>query len=146
MPESDSHSGREGKIKTRNLQESPGRVVALLGLGFWCALTARHYDSCFGVPCLKDAFPHKRHMGRLEAQTRLDHIRDIRNRIAHHESVLHLDLAKEHQFVLETIGWMCPVTQRWVTHTSTLLPKLADLANLISKPVTIAVAPTVASD
>ncbi|HET8684200.1 MAG TPA: hypothetical protein VFM54_20350 [Micromonosporaceae bacterium] len=37
--------------------ETPGRVVAELGFGFWRYLLARRYERVLWLPCLRHAFP-----------------------------------------------------------------------------------------
>ena len=39
----------------------------------------------------------------------MDRIRRLRNRVFHHEPIWHLpDLPKQHELILETIGWISP--------------------------------------
>jgi hypothetical protein len=42
-----------------------------------------------------------------------DMIRRFRNRVAHHEPILSGDLPARHREIIETIGWMCPLTASW---------------------------------
>ena len=113
----------------------PSRVIAELSMGFWCGLCSRAYDSRLWVPHLHKAFPHK-NVGRKNAWNRLEQIRLIRNRIAHHECILEYRLSEEYTKVLEITGWICPITARWVRHTSTLEKRLQDLATLIASTMT----------
>lgn len=99
--------------------ETPGRMVAELPFGFWTALTSRFYSEKIWIPCLHKAFPRKR-LGHRTASQRLNEIRVLRNRVAHHEPILHLDLLGLHGKVLETIGWMCADTECWVRDTTRL--------------------------
>jgi hypothetical protein len=66
---------------------SPGKVVAELTFGFWSNLAARGYHWSLWQPCLHRAFPAAR-LARPLIHTRLEAIRTLRNRIAHHEPVL----------------------------------------------------------
>ncbi len=66
---------------------SPGKVVAELNFGFWTNLTARGYHWTLWQPGLHCAFPAVR-LARPVVHTRLESIRTLRNRIAHHEPVL----------------------------------------------------------
>ena len=43
-------------------------------------------------------------------------LRDLRNRIAHHEPIFARELASEYQTIIEVIGWMCGDTRSWVVH------------------------------
>lgn len=97
----------------------PGRVVAELTFGFWCGLTTKVYDARLWVPHLHKAFPHKR-LGRREANGRLNDLRVLRNRIAHHECIVHTNIEENHSRILETLGWICPTSAAWVQQYSSM--------------------------
>jgi hypothetical protein len=144
--EQDSINKVRKGLHDRKVKETPPRMVALLGFGFWCGLTSKSYDACFWVPFLYKAYPNKK-LGRRDVSDRLEKIRLLRNRIAHHQSILDHDLSQEHKDILETIGWICPHTMKWVEHNSTLLEKAKELANMIAaaKPPIQPPAPVVPS-
>jgi hypothetical protein len=106
-------STAKNQIRSRKKQIVPGRIVAELTFGFWCGLASRPYESLLWIPHLHKAFPHKR-LGRKDAFDRLDKIRRLRNRIAHHECIVHLDLQAEYTNVIEAVGWICPTTRKWI--------------------------------
>lgn len=64
-------------------------------------------------------------LDRSDIATRLEGIRKLRNRIAHHEPILHYKLDSEYCKILETIGWICPVTAAWVGAASTFPERYA---------------------
>lgn len=66
---------------------SPGKVVAELTFGFWTDLAARGYHWTLWQPCLSAAFPYGR-LARPIIHRRLEDLRYLRNRIAHHEPIL----------------------------------------------------------
>jgi hypothetical protein len=106
------------QIRFRKRQPVPSQVIAELTFGFWCGLTGKHYSSTLWIPHLYKAFPNRR-PGHRDAHWRLNGIRALRNRIAHHECILHLDLAREYANVLDTLDWICPITRSWIeAHTS----------------------------
>jgi len=41
-------------------------------------------------------------------------IRLLRNRTAHHEPILHWNLAKHHRNIVQLAGWLSPAVSRWV--------------------------------
>lgn len=43
----------------------------------------------------------------------LGSIRTLRNRLAHHETVLHWDLPKHHANILQLTRWLSPVAAEW---------------------------------
>jgi hypothetical protein len=96
---------------------TPGRIVAELTFRFWIGLTGPKYSVDLGEKHLDKAFP-KAKLGRKQLNKRLESIRLLRNRVAHHESILARDLQKDVDRILETIGWISLDTQRWVRQTS----------------------------
>jgi hypothetical protein len=104
------------EIKTSLLKRrkplTPGRVVAELNLGFWTGFfNHSHARTGIGTHLAKHAFPHAPTSAQYQA--RLDKrwldIRDLRNRVFHHERILHwIDLDSRHGAILEIISWMSP--------------------------------------
>ena len=92
----------------------PGRVVAELNFGFWTSLFEQDYEgrsASFLPKGIKRAFPlmPKSHHKRKAIKGRLDKIRKLRNRVSHHERIIHWkDLESQHAMIIETIGWIDP--------------------------------------
>jgi Abi-like protein len=105
---------------------TPGRVVSELTFGFWTRLISRDYEKTMWVPHLHKAFPHLPKPDRAAVSLRLDSIKLLRNRIAHHERILSRDLRRDYSDIIETLEWICPTTAAWVRVTNTFqrnLPK-----------------------
>lgn len=109
--QSQIHESRH-KLTRQNKPLNPGRIVAELTFGFWTAffnkrcaqnrniiqLTARAFHS---------APKYQRDMRSLNR--RLTALRELRNRVFHHERIIHwVDLDIRHADLLETIGWISP--------------------------------------
>lgn len=100
-----------------------GRIVAELTFGFWTGFFNNpHARTGVGAFLSRKAFPHAR--ASEQYLTKLDRrwqdIRDLRNRVFHHERILHWkDLDARHQAILEIIAWMSP--------------ELHDLANALDR-------------
>jgi hypothetical protein len=103
----------KSRICSRKMQPIPSRVISEMNFGFWCGIMKKHYSAALWIPHLHKAFPHRR-LGHGDAQRRLDGIRALRNRIAHHECILHLDLGKEYSKILDTLDWMSPIMRLWI--------------------------------
>lgn len=94
-----------------------GRVVAELSFGFWTGLTGPKYDVLWRDHLVK-IFPRPP-VQRVKIQTRLNSIRKLRNRIAHHEPILFSGrLQKYASQIFDTISWIRPITARWVRSNS----------------------------
>jgi hypothetical protein len=93
-----------------------GRVVAELSFGFWTSLFGPRYSGLWNNHLVK-AFP-RRPLQRSEVQVRLNSIRKLRNRVAHHEPILSRPLQKDVNQIFDTLSWIDPVTARWVRSNS----------------------------
>lgn len=108
---------REGKA------ESPGRMVAASSFGFWVGLFARAYEESLWRPLLHRAFEPVPRRATLHEQ--LDRLRTLRNRIAHHESILTRKLGDDHLRILDTLGLLSPEVAEWVRRHSRVPETLA---------------------
>lgn len=105
---------------------SVGKVIAELNFGFWADLIGARYDSIWRKS-LHKAFPHA-HVPRKIIHWRLESIRNLRNRIAHHEPIItstntlctgrfdetHMSL----NALVECVNWVSPATADWLTATT----------------------------
>jgi hypothetical protein len=98
-----------------NFVVRPGRVVAELSFGFWVKLFANAYEARLWSH-LQPLFPS--HLTRSQIHERLMSIKTLRNRIAHHETLIKRDQQKDYAELIETIGWISPTTRDWVEHTN----------------------------
>lgn len=96
---------------------TPGAMVAELTFGFWVGLTGPKYSVGLWERHLYKAFPNAK-LGRKQLNKRLERIRLLRNRVAHHEPILSRDLESDVERILETLGWVCRDTERWVRQTN----------------------------
>jgi hypothetical protein len=91
---------------------TPGRMVAELHFGFWTGFFNKcHARTGLGHALARLAFLHaprpERDLKKLDA--RWKRIRDLRNRIFHHERIIHWkDLLAQHSSILQTIAWISP--------------------------------------
>lgn len=96
-------------------QPLPGKVVAELNFGFWTSLLSGDYEASLWRPnrakLLKSTFQHipRPLRQRNTIYGRYNRLRELRNRIFHHESVWNRPtLAQDYQDIVETIGWISP--------------------------------------
>lgn len=100
------------KLQINGKPVTPGRMVAELRFGFWTGFFNKsHRRTGLGHALSNQAFPHaprsERDMKKLDA--RWKRIRDLRNRVFHHERILHwTDLDAQHAALIEIIDWLTP--------------------------------------
>jgi hypothetical protein len=103
-----------------------GKVIAELPFGFWSSLIAGRFDTLWRAS-LHKAFPHARVPRRI-VHWRLETLRRLRNRIAHHEPVLtsrqqvytgFIDQpAMTRAAILQCVEWISPPTAAWLSATT----------------------------
>jgi hypothetical protein len=113
---------RKAKAKIHKMRKpmTVGRVVSELQFGFWTSLFEAHYEqnTPFLPSGIKAVFPHlpKSLHKRKDRKNDLEQIRTLRNRVFHHERILHWkDLDAQHALILQVIGWICPELRQLTT-------------------------------
>jgi hypothetical protein len=96
-----------------------GAIVAELPFGFWVGLLGPKNENEIWRKALYRAFQNRpKGTERKIVHNALDSIRRLRNRIAHHEKILHRDLSANHATILEIAGWCCIETRDWIASLS----------------------------
>lgn len=86
-----SHSNR-AKARRKQIQVTDGKVIAEITLYFWKRLYSPDYEQTLWRTSLKRTFPDKS-VKRADVADHLENIYQARNRLAHHEPVLHARFA-----------------------------------------------------
>jgi hypothetical protein len=101
-------------------------VVAELKFGFWVGVLGPRSEIEIWRKAAFKAFPHRgKGNERKAVQGALNSIRRLRNRVFHHERILHRDLKKDHETIIKVVSWICPETAAWVDAESTFKPEIA---------------------
>jgi len=114
LPEWQQIQIKEGaeKLLIHGASFTPGQLVAELHFGFWTGFFNKsHARTGLGYSLARKVFPHapKAERDLLKLIARWKKIRDLRNRVFHHERILHWkDLDRQHYAILEVIGWISP--------------------------------------
>lgn len=113
------------RITTRHGRATPGHIVADLSLGDWVRLLgtggrkhgiAVDYVKTIWRPHLALRFPTA--ASRQDMHGRVEQLRLLRNRIAHHEPLLKLNLFDHHQSAIELLSIISPVLASDLAATS----------------------------
>ena len=108
-PPNTSHLKR-AVARRRQIPVSDGKVIAETTLFFWKRLYSGDYEQTLWRTTLKKTFPNKR-TRRAQVADKLEAIYQSRNRLAHHEPVLHKrlsDTISAIEFVSENLGVATP--------------------------------------
>jgi hypothetical protein len=96
----------------------PGKVIAELTFGFWLQLTDRRFEHTLWTPALHKAFAPRKAPRRSSFNALLEKLRQLRNRVAHHEPIFHIDLLEAQHKIHEACHLLCPNTAAMMTSTS----------------------------
>lgn len=107
-----------------------GDVIADLKFVFWQKMFTRRHDSRLWDKYLDDIFPNingfstiKEKRGYLHNE--LESIRNLRNRIAHHEPIIfHRNLKDDYNSIINIIRFRCLETYSWVEKTQKITNQL----------------------
>ena len=105
----------EARRKLRRKSLSSAQLVPELGFGFWVGLLDRRYDVLWRTELHRAFAPGTARSGLHKELVKL---RDLRNRIAHHEPVHSLPLDEHHESLLWVLGMFSPVAAEWVSSHS----------------------------
>ncbi len=114
----------QAELANRGRPCTASRLIAELSFGFWVALLGKSYTHSLWIPALRKGFEAK--LDRRRLYEKLDHLRRLRNRIAHHEPIFRRDLHADHASILTVVGWICCDTRRWLEHQSEVLALLSE--------------------
>lgn len=114
----------KGKINKSHKPLCPGKIVAELQFGFWTSLFEDHYErrTKFMPTGIRTVFPFlpKSQHNRKYIKAKLETIRTLRNRVFHHERIVHWrDLDSQHQIILDVISWINPELLHLAEHVDT---------------------------
>ena len=114
----------------RTIQNKPetvtaGRMVGELSFGFWVRLFSAEYASTLWGPSLSHVI-HPTTNDRRAVYSRLQDLKTLRNRIAHHNRIIGRTLSVQQYYEqsLETINWFSPTMRAWVAATNTVEQRL----------------------
>lgn len=107
-----------------------GKVVAELKFAFWEKIFTKGQDARLWTPHLHSVFPGisastPASIARANAFSALHTIRELRNRIAHHEPIFNRTLAAEYSLLRDVIYWRNPTAAAWLDRIERVTQLLA---------------------
>lgn len=103
--------------QNRRTLPNSDQIVADLSAGFWVALLGGKYDIPFAwrYNLSGKIFKNNAVITRQEAFETCGRLLDLRNRVAHHEPIFHLDLGAYRAELSKVLGAMCDATEHYMT-------------------------------
>jgi len=98
-------------------------VVAGLDFGFWTTMLDSRFEQTLWRTILYHAFPNYTivtglPISRHEIEKRFNTLRDLRNRVMHHEPLFNRNLQTDFGNISEAISWISDSVPQWVDHHS----------------------------
>ncbi|MFD5089941.1 hypothetical protein ACFWMR_05035 [Amycolatopsis thailandensis] len=95
---------------------SPGKVIAELSFGFWRYLSARRHHDPLWIPYLHLAF--RAGTDRRDVDKHVERLHRLRNRVAHHEPLLTLDVREHWKDVQDLAALISPQVAAYIAANS----------------------------
>lgn len=106
-----------------------GQVIAGLKFVFWQYAFTSGLEGRLWAPHLSTVLPNLPagtvSTTRQRIHDDINEVRELRNRIAHHEPIFTRDISSEYRRILNLIEWRSPATASWVDNTQIVTDVLA---------------------
>jgi hypothetical protein len=111
-------------------KESRHQIIAGLNFGFWSGLLGPKYEELWR-DCLHRAFPNSSGK-RKQVAVAVERVRKFRNRLAHHDSIINVDVPFELRQILDLASYIDVTAAAWLEKCSGVMAMYA------TRPVTVA--------
>lgn len=104
------------QTQDRKVQPSTDQIVADLSAGFWVSLLGNKYSIPFSwrYNLTAKIFTNDARIDQPDARDKCAKLLDLRNRVAHHEPIFHLDLEAIRTDLDTVLGGLCGATQAYM--------------------------------
>lgn len=103
------------RIRNRGSTLSTGQMIATLSFGFWVGALQPRFNPPVWASHLRTSFPDlPPSNSRYDLAAEAKRVRDLRNRIWHHEPIFRMNLSDEHASVMRLLTWVCPIKAGWI--------------------------------
>jgi len=109
------HEIRSARVR----HTTTGKIIADIKFAFWVSIFTSRHDGRLWSPCLRREFPNIPATvtianARLKIHDVADRVRELRNRIAHHEPIFQRNLATDYALIKDIVGYRCAHTAAWM--------------------------------
>lgn len=117
-------------------KESRHQIVANLSFGFWAGLVGPKYEELWRESLYK-AFPNSSGR-RKQVSTAVERVRKFRNRLAHHDSMINVDVPFEVRQILELAGYINADVATWLERRNEVMAAYAQRPVEVQDTVVVA--------
>lgn len=131
LPNSGGYCPKDDLCRARKKFSSTGKVIPELKFVFWQKMFTGRFDDRLWDKHLKDTFPNimkNRTVPdiRISIYRDLETIRELRNRIAHHEPIFSRPLKSELNTIIDLIRGRCNITADWIFQNQSVLSAIEE--------------------
>ena len=138
-PGGDHVSGAVATVRERLRplgKESRHQIVAGLSFGFWSGLLGPRYEELWR-DCLHRAFPNSSGR-RKQVSSAMERVRKFRNRLAHHDSMINVDVPFEIRQIIELASFIDLDAAKWLERRSEAMTVYAQRPVAVEDTVVVA--------
>lgn len=117
-------------------KESRHQIVAGLSFGFWSGLLGARYEELWR-DCIHRAFPNSSGR-RKQVSTAMERVRKFRNRLAHHDSMINVDVPFEVRHIIQLASFIDKDAANWLERRSTTMAVYGQRPTAIEDTVVVA--------
>lgn len=108
------------KLRSKGAVTSGG-MTAELNFGFWVNMLLARHEAIFWTDLYKSFADLPAAVTYQALYARCDVVREFRNRVFHHEPILHRNITKEYSQIMELITWLSPDKAKWIKQYSRVM-------------------------
>lgn len=102
------------ELERAKKEVSAGKVIAALPFSFWTSMFNSEYETLWQQGLHKiGRKKNGKGLARKDISKKLTPIRILRNRIAHHEPIIHWNLPQHHENMVQLTRWFSPEAAEW---------------------------------
>jgi hypothetical protein len=102
------------ELANEGKEPTPGRIVAALTFSFWTSMLSPKYETLWQTTLNRIARREDgKGLRRKDLSKPLARIRTLRNRVAHHEPIIHWSLPEHYRNVVQLTRWLSPAAADW---------------------------------
>jgi hypothetical protein len=116
-------------------KESRHQIVAGLSFGFWAGLLGPRYEELWR-DCLHRAFPNSSGK-RKQVAAAVERVRKFRNRLAHHDSIMNVDIPFEIRQIFDLASYISTDAAKWLERCSNVMAMYAQRPIVIADTVVV---------
>ncbi len=108
-------------------EPTPGRIVSALTFSFWVSLLSPGSEVLWQTTLHRIARREDgKGLRRKDLAAPMARIRTLRNRVAHHEAIIHWNLPKHYSNIMQLTFWLSPAAGDWCKRHSRFLETCPD--------------------